>query len=131
MKRILKVMGLTLVVVITGCVGVIFVLTSGLTNATDEFFSYVQQEQYEVAYASTAEDFQEVTTYEQFIDFLAYTGLDGYESATWNSRSVENNTGRLEGTVTTNGGAIPMLIDLVKEDGDWKIYGIETNPEGL
>jgi len=111
---------------IGGCVALVFTLTAGLPAAADDFFTTAAQGDMEGAYAQTSVGFQQEVRLPEMVEFLDYTNLDDYASASWYNRSFENNIGYLEGTVTTNQGqAVPLFIDLLKEDGTWKIYYME------
>ncbi len=111
---------------IGGCVALVFTLTAGLPAAADAFFSTAASGDVETAYEMTASGFQDEVEIEEMIDFLDASGLDGYDSATWSTRSFENEWGYLEGTVTTDEGElVPLFIDLLKEDDTWKVYYIE------
>ncbi|MBT5016248.1 hypothetical protein HN748_05315 [Candidatus Peregrinibacteria bacterium] len=118
--------------IIGGCVVLVFTLTAGLPAAADDFFMTAAQGDMQAAYDQTSVGFKEEVTLLQMVDFLDYTGLDGYESASWYNRSFENDIGYLEGTVTTTEGqAIPLFIDLLKEQDTWKIYYMELlHPDG-
>lgn len=64
--------------------------------------------------------------------YLSENSLLNYESASWNSRGIENNHGKLEGTIRSiKGGNIPIRIRFVKERGQWKIFCIQTLKPGL
>jgi len=117
---------LVLAVVVT------FFATSGLPKAADAFFSLLQQGRVHDAYLATAADFRAATSEEDFTAFLQTTALVNYQSASWSSRSIKNNTGRLEGTVTTKeGGQVPVEVDLVKEGEQWKILSLRKAPSGI
>ena len=123
---------LVIVVILAVIVGVALFATSDLPKAADALFSLVAQGRVDEAYQSTAAEFRAATSAEDFASFLESTALAGYQSASWTSRSVKNNTGELEGTITTkDGGQIPVTIDLVKEGGDWKILALRKAGAGL
>ena len=83
--------------IIGGCVVLVFTLTAGLPAAADDFFMTAAQGDMQAAYDQTSVGFKEEVTLLQMVDFLDYTGLDGYESASWYNRSFENDIGYLEG----------------------------------
>ena len=125
MRKILIVLG-SIGLLIGGCVALVFTLTAGLPAAADDFFTAVAQGDMQGAYAQTAIGFQEIVTLPEMVEFMDYTGLDQYESASWYTRSFENEWGYLEGTVTTNKGqSIPLFMDLLKEEDTWKVYYME------
>lgn len=125
MRKVFIVIGA--IAVFIGGIGVlVFALTAGLPAAADDFFSAAAASDMEAAYAQTAIGFQEEVTLPQMVDYLNSTGLDGYVDATWRDRSFENEWGYLEGSIkTAKGQNIPLAIDLLKEEGTWKIYYME------
>lgn len=112
--------------------GVVFYATSDFPKTANSFLSLVAQGNTAEAYRSTAREFQAGTSKQEFDQFLRATSLTEYETASWSSRSIENDRGTLEGTVTTkSGGKIPMRIEFIKEDGGWKIYSLYKPKGGL
>lgn len=125
MRKVFIIIG-SIIILIGGFVALVFSLTAGLPAAADSYFSAAASGDMEGAYTQTAIGFQEEVTLPQMVDYLNSTGLDGYVDATWNNRSFENEWGYLEGSVkSTDGQTIPLAIDLLKEDGTWKIYYME------
>jgi hypothetical protein len=125
MRKVYIALG-SIALLIGGCVTLVFSLTAGLPAAADDFFMAASQGDMEQAYSLTAMGFQDEISLPALVNFLDYTGLDDYESASWYNRGFENEWGYLEGTVTTNRGeAVPLYLDLLKEEGTWKIYYIE------
>lgn len=123
---------LGIVVVIGVLIALLFVATSGLPKAADEFFTLVGQGKIGEAYLATAAEFRAATSEEEFAAFLRDSALGGYASASWSTRSIENNRGQLKGTVTTrDGGQIPLEMDLVKEGDAWKILAVRKAAAGL
>jgi hypothetical protein len=110
----------------------VFFVTSGLPKSADAFFTQVAQEKASEAYQSTATEFQAGTSEQEFMQFLQATSLRDYQSASWSSRSIENDRGYLEGTVATkSGGKVPLRLEFIKEGGAWKIYAIHKPTGGL
>jgi hypothetical protein len=55
--------------------------------------------------------------------------LKQYYDASWYSRSREGDRGVLEGTVTTTDAVydeVNVIVQLVKENGEWKIYSLDV-----
>jgi len=120
------------VVVILLLILLIFGLTKGIVKSADQFFSLVKEGSIEEAYLSTAKEFQAATSEDELRDFLENSTLDEFESASWSSRSISGNTGKLEGSINTEaGGIIPVEIELVKEGGSWKILALRKTSAGL
>lgn len=110
----------------------VFGLTKGITESADQFFSLVKGDRIEEAYLSTSKEFKAATSENELRDFLANTNLDEFESASWSSRSISNNVGKLEGSIDTKGGGVvPLEIELVKEGGSWKILALRKASAGL
>jgi hypothetical protein len=131
MKKFLIVLGV-LAALALAIVILVFFLTSGVTKTADLFFQAVRDGDMETASTFLSEDFKAATSREELEGFLRGTALANYSSATWSSREVSGNTGKVEGSVkTAEGGAIPVQIQFVKEKGKWKIQRIDKAPSGL
>ncbi len=116
---------------IVGFVYLILWATSGATDATDQFLALVAAGKYTEAYESTASTLQDQQDEETFTKAVQYYGLDDYASASWPSRSVNNNQAALEGTISTkSGGSIPVKVQLLKEGGEWKVLSINVPSAG-
>ncbi|SIO09020.1 hypothetical protein SAMN02745824_2910 [Parasphingorhabdus marina DSM 22363] len=112
--------------------GLVFWITGGAADASDEFFAKVQNGEMDQAYELLTEDFQAGTSKEQLERFLSSSALDHVTETSWSSRSIENNVATLKGTVTTDtGGVIPLTVTLVNSDAGWKIQGIEKGQSGI
>jgi len=131
MKTFLKIL-LGIAVVIALAVTLAFWATSDLPDAADRFFSRIAAGDYEGALALTTPDFQANTDRAALEQFARSQGIDGYRSASWSSRSIENNVGKLEGTLTVaSGGGIPVSVQLVKHDGEWRIQNVRKAEAGV
>ncbi|MBV6502839.1 MAG: hypothetical protein AKCLJLPJ_00894 [Fimbriimonadales bacterium] len=103
------------------CVGGAFWLTSGPVKAADEFLERIAKGDVEGAYASTHPDFQIATSLDEFKEFVESRELQKFRSASWSSRSVDNSTGEVRGTVEIEGvGPVKAFIVLVKTD-EWRV----------
>lgn len=113
-------------------IGLVFWITGGAADASDEFFAKVQKGEMDQAYGLLTEDFQAGMTKEQLQRFLTATALDRVVETSWSSRSIENNVATLKGSVTTDtGGVIPVGIRLVNSDAGWKIQRIDRDRAGV
>ena len=131
MKKLLSVLG-GLVLLVVAIVGAVFALTSGVTGGADDFFKLVKSGDYKAAYQSTSQEFQKATSMEQFTDFLNQTTMVKFDHAEWTSRSMQNSLGNVEGTVvTTDKAVVPVTMDLVNEDGKWKVLNLRPVVGGL
>jgi hypothetical protein len=132
MKKTLIIILVVFVVFVGSIILLALFLTSDIANSADEFFSTINNGNIEEAYQSTSKEFQAATSLEAFKSFLNSTAIASYESASWSSRSKENNIGKLEGSIKTkDGGVIPVKVQLVKEDNKWKILNINKTEGGL
>lgn len=130
MKTLLKVL-LGLAVFGAIVVALVFWMTSGLPRAADQFFTHIAANEYDAALAMTTPDFRASTDKAALEAFARSNGLDGYKSASWSSRSMDNSVGQLEGTLTVAGGSIPIKVTLVKDDGEWHIQNVRKADAGM
>lgn len=131
MKTFLKIL-LGLAIAGAGVVALVFWLTADLPRAADQFFTLIAKKDYAGALALTTPDFRASSDQAALEAFAQSSGLDGYRSATWSSRAIENNVGKLEGTITVaDGGVIPVSMQLVKADGQWRIQRLDKSSAGL
>lgn len=106
--------------------------TRGVAKSANEFFTLIKDGKFDQAYNSTAKEFQASTSLEVFTQFLEMTTLKDFSKARWTTRSINNNLGKLIGSIQTReGGTIPVEIDLVKEEGRWKILSLTRKAAGL
>ncbi|QEG34152.1 hypothetical protein [Bythopirellula goksoeyrii] len=131
MKKLLAVVGILLALIAVG-IFCVFFITSGIVETADGFFQQVAGGNIVESRDYLAEEFKAATTQDELKTFLTESTLVDFKEASWNSRSVANGSGELEGTVLTKtGGSIPLKISFVKESGAWKIYGIQKKDAGL
>lgn len=118
--------------VIGGFIWLIFQMTAGIADTGDEFFAAAHSGDYETAYALTSQDLKRDNSLEDLKSYIEANGFDTVTDTSWSSRSFENDTGSLSGSLTTEaGGTIPVEIGLVKEGEDWKINYISKEASGL
>jgi hypothetical protein len=124
---ILVVLALAVVIVL-----VALQATKGVAKSAETFFSLIREGKMEEAYNSTAQEFQASTSFESFRQFLEITTLKNFSRASWTTRSINSNSGKLIGSIhTQEGGVVPVEIDLVKEAGQWKILSLTRKAGGL
>lgn len=124
--------GIAAVLAIGLCAGVgflffrgIFALTQPVVDASEQFLALLGQGKTADAYASTADGFRAQLDEASFSSAVQRLGLAEYASATWHSRQFENLEGSVEGNVTTkDGGKKPVGIDLIHENGQWKVLRV-------
>ncbi len=126
-----KILG-AIVVIIALFVGLVMWSTSGMSEAANEFFILVKTKNYDDAYNETSTDFKKSISLKEFESFIKDSGLSKYKSVSWDSRSIENNMGKLEGAVTTESGdAIPIKMEFLKSGEKWKIFSISKQAAGV
>ena len=131
MKKVL--IGLLIAIALIAIiVAAVFYFTADVTRTGDRFFTLIREGNIKDAYQSTAREFQAATSENQFVAFLKSSSIADYQSAKWTSRSISNNVGELEGSLTTKGGGvIPIKVKFVKENGKWKLLSIEKAAAGI
>lgn len=113
-------------------IGVVFWATGDIVETADDFFAAAAEGDYEKAHSLTYQRLQEQGSPEALEQFLTMNGLHEVTETSWSSRSIENSQGRVEGTVTTkSGGTIPLLVEFVSENDEWKISFIEPQRVGM
>lgn len=114
------------VALISSLVGVAFYATRGLPATAQNFFLLIQDGRTSEAYQSTSARFQASYTQEDFDRMIANDHLEEYQGASWSSRSIENDEGRLEGTIRlVSHDPLPYRLHLVKEEETWKVDSLE------
>jgi len=110
----------------------VFYATSGITDTADEFFAEAREGDFDAAKQLTSQRLQSERTGESLGKFLEQNGLNAVTETSWSSRSINNDRGELEGTVTTqSGAAIPIKIEFVYEQEEWRITYIDVETVGL
>ncbi len=110
---------------------VIFVVvssaSSGAVEATRNHLTFLKNGDFESAYAGTSSGFQTATSFDQYRKFISnYPALSDVASSSFSERSVENGVAKLGGTITDSSGVRkPFSVQLVEENGAWKILGID------
>ena len=119
-------------VFIGALISLVFYATSGVADTADEFFAAANDGNYEQAYSLTSQQLQAQTDVQGLEEFLAANNLNEVVETSWSSRSINNDRGELDGTVTTSSGAaIPIEIQLIYEGEEWKITLIDADTAGL
>lgn len=108
---------------IAGFIALIMGATQPVVNASERFLTQLGQGKSAEAFASTGKALKNGQTQASFDAAVKQLGLDGYQSASWSNRSINNDRGEVKGTVTTKNGAIPLEMVLIKEDGEWRVIG--------
>jgi hypothetical protein len=124
MKKLPKIIGIG-ILLIAGILASAFFLTSGITKTADSFFETIQAKNYNLAYSFLSKDLQQKSSKDAFKSYLDMNQFSDYQSASWKQRSVKNNKGKLQGTISTKkGDTFPAVIAFIKEE-EWKISAIK------
>ncbi len=85
------------------------------------------------AYSYTSTDFRNATPLTDFEAFVNhYEALRENKRFSLTEKEIKDDTGVVKGTLYSKEGAsTPVEYLLVKEDGEWKILGIQVNPSSV
>jgi hypothetical protein len=120
------------VVVIAAIIGVVFYATSGVTRTADDFFAKARGGDMAAVYAMTSAELRNTADPAKLASFIKANRFDKVAKTSWSSRSIENNIGTLDGSVTLDdGGVIPLHMQLVSEGGAWKVSLIKLAEAGV
>lgn len=112
---------------------IILLAKNGITNVIYQQLAALRKGEIIKAYSYTSADFRSATSLNDFESFVEhYPALKHNKSATFTEKEVRNNTGLARGTLYSDEGtstAVEYL--LVKEENEWKILGIQINPNSL
>jgi hypothetical protein len=123
---------LWLVVIVGVLIGVVFFLTSDTEKVADDFFSALKRHDFQTARSYLSSDFAAAVPKDEFPRYVRKQRLDRVVSASWPTRSIDQTTATLEGSVTLdNNETIPLRMIFVKSGEDWKIYRIEKPAAGV
>lgn len=121
-----------LFLVILAVIGLVFWLTSGMSETANAFFTALKQHDYPTAERYLSADFKANTPEAALRTFVEHNHLDRVRETHWESRSMEGGQGTLKGSVILdNGDAIPLVMKFVKKGDAWQIYAIEKAAAGL
>jgi hypothetical protein len=123
--------GLVLLLVLGAVIYMVFQFTAPMVTAGEKFLASLGSGTTESAYAMTSATLRAAQTQQDFARTVKSYGLDSFQSASWSNRNVSNDRGTLEGTATTkSGGAVPLTIEMIKENGTWKVLSIKGPQTG-
>lgn len=112
--------------------GLVFWLTSGITDTADRFFAAARSGDYNAAYAETSSGLQAELSVEELGAFIEQYRLNEVVDTSWSNRSISGNQGELNGTAETEAGeTIVLIMGLVSEGDEWKINLIDADTSGL
>lgn len=97
----------------------------GPIEATDDYFALLRQERYAEAYKERCNEFRDQLTQNDFVRREQASGRVGDFDIDSFDRS--DDTATTEGTASRAGIDFKVKVTLRKEDGDWKVCGIEAS----
>jgi hypothetical protein len=130
LKIVLIAIGLFVVFVglIVGCV---FSMGAPVMKAGETFLKQIAAGQVDQAYQATSKQFQQNISREKLDAFLqAYPVFAHTKTVSFNEFSIQNdNFATINGTITAADGQVSKVsMDLVKENGEWRIVYFGTLP---
>lgn len=106
-------------------------LTAPMVAEGDKFLNTLGSGSTGAAYAMASATLRAGQTQEDFARAVQAYGLDSFQSASWSNRKVTNDRGLLEGTASTKtGGSVPLTIEMIREEGTWKVLSIKGPQAG-
>jgi len=110
--------------------GGVFYFTQGAAQGVEDHLEALRSGEHDAAYEMLSESYRARLTPEDFARMLIeHPSLAANQSSSFSSRSVDNDTARLSGTLTSEtGGVEPVVFELVKELGAWHISDIRFEP---
>jgi hypothetical protein len=105
-------------------------MTAGLVRAVEDHLSLLKKGDLQGAYMLTSKEFRNTLSLEQYRAFVSqYPFLMRNKSHSFNEREFKDNVGKVRGKLISEDGAVvPVVFNLVKEGGQWRIIGIGINP---
>lgn len=131
MKTLLKVVvGLAVMFIVA--IGIVYWLTAGMADTANAFFQAIKKQDLAEARGYLSEDFKASTDATALNEFLTQSSILHFKEASWSNRETSGGRGELNGTIRTEtGGVVPLKVMFIKENGAWKIYGIQKPTAGL
>lgn len=120
------------IVLIVLFIVLVAIFLGGLADVAQNELAALRAGDVEKAYSYTSKDFRNETSLRDFKKFVQhYPFLKNNESASFPEREIKNNIGMVRGTLKLNDGTtIPIEMQFIKEDNEWKVLGIHINPAG-
>ena len=119
-----------IVIFIVGVVTLAMFATSGLDKPVQRHFAALRSGDFVAAYSELSVAARQATSLDQFKTMIAYyPGLTHVTGSSFTTRTWENGQGHLEGVLELEGGGkLPIVVNLVKENDQWKILAYNANP---
>ncbi len=132
MKKFFKFLGIAFILVVIAIAAALF-FTSDLTQTVDNFFNAIKNNNYTEAQNYLSRNFKSTTTVAEIKRAFPYSRFKHYSGYSFKNREVNaDGTGTLKGSIKFSDGSIlPIKIELVKENDEWKINHISLPRTGL
>lgn len=100
------------------------------TKVVENSLKLLKEKDTKKVYQATSDDFKKETSLETFTLFIKQNpSLTKNKKSSFPEKKSAKNSIILKGTLTSKDGTItPIRYKLVKQDGTWKIEGIEISP---
>ena len=125
-----KFLGLLLALII-GVAGTYYYLTLAMVNTADNFFASVKENNLSKAENYLSEGFKKNTPQATLVQYLRNYHISDYQEIHWGYKRVihmadQGKSARLEGVIVDKAGvSSPLVLQLKKEQGVWKIFAIQ------
>ncbi|MFA6522577.1 MAG: hypothetical protein WCT24_03245 [Patescibacteria group bacterium] len=135
MKIIGLVVGILVLLVVLPAIAFVYFLfssTAGPAKAAESFLTLTAAGDYNGAYEITSTDFKGVATVEGLQLFTeSYPVLDEMTSVEFTYRGMSDDVMVVSGTMESATETTPITVQLIKEDGEWKVGFFSLNPEDV
>ncbi|MBI5358164.1 hypothetical protein HZB69_00870 [Candidatus Amesbacteria bacterium] len=115
---------------IGGIFGIIWINSYSMISASEKWFSLVKENKLQEAYEEASKEFQKGTSFDQFSTLIKKIGISDYKTINWGSRTRSGNSAVALGIVIfPENKTLPMEVRLIKEEGAWKLLGINLKTD--
>ncbi len=110
---------------VVGCAVIFANVLQGPSKAADAWLAQISKGEYRKAYENSSPRFKELSSYEDFQDFVKIARLEKNKVALWRSTQINNDSALLQGEVQRmDSSAFPAECHLRKINGVWKVEGL-------
>ncbi len=98
-------------------------LTQPVADVGEKFMQSLKAREYDVAFGLCHPSLQQKIGNAQGLKQMVETGKAQPIKWSFDSRNIENNQGRIEGTVSMQGGEGSLTLEFAKSGNEWKVIG--------
>lgn len=135
LKIVIITIAVFIALVILAVIAIFFIgfkALSGPSDAAQDWFTQIRNDEITAAYNATADEFRAATSEDDMTNFLAaYPVVADNTDVNFNQFSIENNIAILSGTIKGAGESTPITVNLIRRDGTWQVTEISVNPEDI